>query len=246
MRLAGHLCKSRCQEILSGDYTFAKSLATKGFGRLQVNATAANGVVVDPSRIDEYVSNIRACMAAVPEIEWIIQANDETKPIWERLVTPTAGAGTGTGSSSTLTLAVPSNMSVLFDASCGKGELASSYPEPLTISTTTSSNVVDSAVPVETPRSAVGANTSGSVISVPTGYAGGMGPKTIHSVLTALRDATNGTRVWVDMESRLRTLTVASPGAEPVDIFDINKCFECVQVGLQFGLPVSKFSLLSV
>ena len=73
MRLAGHLCKSRCQEILAGDSSFAKALAGMGFGRLQVNATKANGVAVDPARIDEYVANIRACINAVPEVEWIIQ-----------------------------------------------------------------------------------------------------------------------------------------------------------------------------
>jgi hypothetical protein len=230
MRLAGHLCKSRCQEILSGDYTFVKSLATRGFGRVQVNATVANGVFVDPSKIDEYVANIRICIQAVPEVEWIIQANEETKPIWERLVVPIAQSA---GASTTMYL--PSNMSILYDASCGKGELATSYPQPLTISTTTSSNAAGE-----------GSGSSSGVIHVPCGYAGGMGPSTIHSVLTALRDSTNGTRVWVDMESRLRTLTVSAAGAEPVDIFDINKCYECVQIGVQFGLPVSKFSLLSV
>ena len=229
MRLAGHLCKSRCQEILSGDYSFAKSLAAKGFGRLQVNATAANGVFVDPNKLDEYVANIKACILAVPEIEWIIQANEETKPIWERLVVPVARSS---GASTTMSL--PSNMSLLYDASCGKGELATSYPAPFTISTTTSSKAGEDG------------GKSGGVLCVPSGYAGGMGPSTIHAVLTALREATNGTRVWVDMESRLRTLTTDAAGGVQRDIFDINKCFECVQVGLQFGLPVSKFSLLSV
>ena len=73
MRLAGHLCKARCVEVLNGNYAFAKSLAGKGFGRLQVNATLANGVHVDAGNIEEYVANIRLCMAAVPEVEWIIQ-----------------------------------------------------------------------------------------------------------------------------------------------------------------------------
>ena len=58
----------------------------------------------------------------------------ETKPLWERLIVPVARAtaahsGSGsTGSSSSATLSLPPNMSLLFDASCGKGELAASYP----------------------------------------------------------------------------------------------------------------------
>ena len=73
MRLAGHLCKQRCQEILNGEYNYVKQLVSLGFGRFQVNATAANGVLVDPNRIDEYVANIKKCIDAVPEVEWIIQ-----------------------------------------------------------------------------------------------------------------------------------------------------------------------------
>lgn len=232
MRLAGHLCKSRCQDILAGDYSFAKTLANKGFGRLQINATAANGVVVDPSRIDEYVANIRACILAVPEIEWIIQANTETKPIWERLVIPVTKTVAVSGSTSTI-VSLPSNMSLLFDASCGKGELASSYPEPLRVNTNASTNLG-------------GEGGASGVIQIPCGYAGGIGPTTIEGVLQNVAKAAKGTRVWIDMESSLRTLVLQKGSAEPVDVFDINKCFECVQTGLKFGLPVSKFSLLSI
>ena len=47
MRLAGHLCASRCQEVLDGNFPFVKSLAALGFGRVQINATAANNVTVN-------------------------------------------------------------------------------------------------------------------------------------------------------------------------------------------------------
>ena len=111
-------------------------------------------------------------------------------------------------------------MSILFDASCGMGELASSYPLPLTISTTASSNAAGSGS--GSGEDAVG---SSGVIHVPCGYAGGMGPDSIHTVLHTLSGTTNGSRIWVDMESRLRTLTVVKGQSQPVDIFDINKCF---------------------
>lgn len=242
MRLAGHLCKQRCQEILQGDYAFAKSLVSLGFGRVQVNATAANGVVVDPARMDEYVTNVRACIAAVPELEWIIQANEETRPMWERLVVPVvtrpntasgkAAASAGGNAASAVSLSLPANMSLLFDASCGTGVLASTFPAPLVISTSTTANNSGSA-------------TSAGDIHVPCGYAGGLGPDTIEGALTNLQEAVGGARVWVDMESRLRTITLV--GGAQKDIFDIHKCFLCAQLGVtKFGLPVSKFSLLSI
>jgi hypothetical protein len=40
MRLAAHLCQSRCQEVLEGDATFVRELKDMGFGRVQINATA--------------------------------------------------------------------------------------------------------------------------------------------------------------------------------------------------------------
>ena len=102
MRLAGHLCGSRCQEILDGNHAFVADLNSQGFGRVQINATAANNVVVDISRAEWYAQNIRTCIMAVPEVEWIFQYNTETSQIWEHL-----------------SLHPPPNLSVLFDASCG-------------------------------------------------------------------------------------------------------------------------------
>ena len=80
---------------------------------MQINATAANGVSVETGKIAEYASNIIAVMKEVPSVEFIIQCNDETKPIWSRLVTNP-----------------PGNMSILFDASCGKGIVSESFPTP--------------------------------------------------------------------------------------------------------------------
>lgn len=113
MRLAGHLCGSRCQDILEGDFTFVQLLHSMGFGRIQINATAANNVLVDNGKHSCYIDNIMKCMKSVPNIEWIIQCNDETKPIWESLV-----------------VSPFPNMSILYDASCGLGKLISTFPEP--------------------------------------------------------------------------------------------------------------------
>lgn len=119
LKLAGHLCASRCQQILDGDASFAMQLHGLGFGRIQINATAANKVQVDPAKLDMYASNIRSCMAAVPEIEFIFQLNDETRGIWSCIQAQVPAEP------------IPQNMSILYDASCGLGVLASEYPAPL-------------------------------------------------------------------------------------------------------------------
>lgn len=48
-------------------------------------------------------------------VEWIIQANFETLKLWEALTTESPP---------------PHNVSLLFDASCGKGKVAESYTPP--------------------------------------------------------------------------------------------------------------------
>lgn len=120
MRLAGHLCGFRCQQVLDGDFSFIEELKIMGFGRIQINATKANNVQVDQNQIEGYIANIKRGMLKIPEIEWIIQCNDETKAIWEPLV-----------NSSGADVPLPSNMSILFDASCGLGKLIQEFPEPL-------------------------------------------------------------------------------------------------------------------
>lgn len=47
LRLAGHLCSSRVDEILAGDSAFVAAAAERlGIDRFQINATATNGVDV--------------------------------------------------------------------------------------------------------------------------------------------------------------------------------------------------------
>ena len=190
------MCGNRCQEVLDGDFSFVQELYSLGFRRVQVNATAANSVTVDQSRIDSYVSNILLCMNNVPKMEFIIQCNTETKPIYEQLMAnPTP------------------NMSVLYDASCGTGVMVSSFPSPMLFPT------------------------------IPCGYAGGIGPDTITAILTAVRDATAecpNNKVWVDMESSLRTIVVEknkTDGTETrKDVFSIEKVFKCILICQQFGM----------
>ena len=119
MRLAGHLCGERCQQVLDGDGEFVAALSALGFGRVQINATAANKVFVDPAKLSVYAGNLLQVMASAPDVEFIFQLNDETRGIWDAMVNlPTPRPA-------------PANVSVLFDASCGLGVEASEYPSPL-------------------------------------------------------------------------------------------------------------------
>lgn len=119
MQLAGHLCGERCQQVLDGHGEFVASLSKLGFGRVQINATAANKVFVDPAKLTVYANNLITVMESAPEIEFIFQLNDETRGIWDAMV------------STSDPHPAPGNVSVLFDASCGLGVEASEYQSPL-------------------------------------------------------------------------------------------------------------------
>ena len=123
MRLAGHLCGERCQQVLDGDASFIKQLQEMGFGRVQVNATKANNVKVSSDKLEEIADQLRSCILEVPEMEWIFQLNDETRPLFDHLVEISFLEAQG----------LPPNISVLYDASCGLGVEVDVYQEPLII-----------------------------------------------------------------------------------------------------------------
>jgi len=229
MRLAGHLCSIRCEEVLKGDSSFIHMLhETLGIGRFQINATAANNV--DMSLVNaESAERLRSVMDAEPEVEFIIQRNAETLPLWE----PLEARG------------LPPNMSFLFDESKGTGVVAAEWPEPPLRNG-----------PGGQSRSRGDSQEKGGGVAagfVPFGYAGGLGPTTIEAQITKMTVKTNkaaaalavdGTRggggggsgsgeggrsgdvgIWVDMESSLRTTL-----ADGADIFDVNKAMRCVLI----------------
>jgi hypothetical protein len=239
MRLAGHLCGSRCQEVLDGNFSFVAELATKGFGRVQVNATKANNVTVNQHDLAKVASNLKMCIESVPEVEWIFQLNDETSGIWDQLCALCTTSSSKSLKAPTLALKMPDsstssmpvNLSCLFDASCGLGKVAAEYASPFTVGTQ----------------------------DIPCGYAGGIGPDNILQVLGNVTNASAGKAVWIDMESSLRVKIV--DGVNPAgvgggggvgavrDCFSVEKCMACVLAGASKfpqALPVSRVSLLSV
>lgn len=100
-------------DILAGDSTFVqKANKDWGFTRFQLNATKANNV--DSSSLGRvHVKGFKDVCASMPNCEFILQTNDETKGLWEPLLK-----------------SHPPNLSFLFDESKGLGIVASSYPPP--------------------------------------------------------------------------------------------------------------------
>lgn len=90
-----------------------RHLVQLGFSRVQVNATTANGVDMDPKNFEAYSNNLLNVINSAVDLEFIIQLNDETQPLW-----------------ALLSANPPRNMSVLYDASCGKGVVPTSFPQP--------------------------------------------------------------------------------------------------------------------
>ena len=68
-QLAGHLCSKAVRDLLAGDDTFVRELKAKGFGRVQLNATAANNF--DPKTVtDGTAETLHTIAQGFPEV-WV-------------------------------------------------------------------------------------------------------------------------------------------------------------------------------
>jgi hypothetical protein len=187
MKLAAHLCGSRVNEVLEGNDDFVSTLRALGFRRVQINATAVNGV--DTSRLEESVPVFLNVVRKYPNLEFILQKNHETEPLWGGVLRESSPC-------------LPPNLSMLVDESKGTGVLAASWPSP--------------------PPDDEG--------GYPIGYAGGIGPNNIRQVLGDVQKASNGQKIWIDMESSLRS---TKNGA---DVFDLHKCYEVIEAACDAGI----------
>lgn len=121
MKLAAHLCGKRVNEVLSGNDEFLSTLPSYGFKRVQINATAVNGV--DTTNLADSVQTVAKLMSQYPQLEFILQKNEETQPLWEGLLNC---EGEHCGKKGYL----PPNVSMLLDESKGTGVLANTWPNP--------------------------------------------------------------------------------------------------------------------
>jgi hypothetical protein len=122
MKLAAHLCGSRVNDLLEGRGSdFLSNLQQIGFQRVQINATAVNGV--DTSQLAESVPVLWNAMQEYTELEFILQKNEETKPLWQ-------------GIEELLASTPLDNLAVLLDESKGTGVLSSTWPKPSSLAKT--------------------------------------------------------------------------------------------------------------
>jgi hypothetical protein len=98
LNLAGHLCGDRVVEVLEGNTAFVERMFALGFRRFQVNATKANGVDVKAEQWAVYLQNfVDKCVRPLPEVEWILQKNEETQPLWGPFINPPPGSDVAKG-----------------------------------------------------------------------------------------------------------------------------------------------------
>jgi len=179
MKLAAHLCERRVDEILRGDDSFVQKLCGWGFGRVQINATAVNGVdtsvfeTMDGGGNSVAVAAFLSVVAKHPELEFILQKNEETRPLWEGVLQ--------TFGNNNDSLSFPANISMLVDESKGTGVLPKNWPP----------------IPPGTPYSIGYAGGIG-----PVNISGVLDQIFAANASNAM-DMEHG--VWIDMESSLRS-----------------------------------------
>mmetsp|Transcript_22021 Transcript_22021/g.53301 ORF Transcript_22021/g.53301 Transcript_22021/m.53301 type:complete len:290 (-) Transcript_22021:394-1263(-) len=95
VRLAAHLCGSHVNNLLSSSTDsssetaideFLVQLYQWGFRRVQVNATAVNGVYTEQLGEGTTMQSFLRTTGAHPKLEFIVQKNDETEPLWSALL----------------------------------------------------------------------------------------------------------------------------------------------------------------
>ncbi|KAL7531291.1 hypothetical protein ACHAXR_003962 [Thalassiosira sp. AJA248-18] len=204
VRLAAHLCGSHVNDLLTSSSSataideFLVQLYQWGFRRVQVNATAVNGVFTEKLGDGATVQSFLRTTHAHPKLEFIVQKNDETQPLWSALMKSSEE--------------LPDNVVFLHDESKGTGkEVTGGWPtDPQFIATS---------------RKTVG-------------FAGGIKPSNVKPVAESAVEAcaaSGGNNFWIDMESGVRT-TLLLPDGTKEDIFDLAKCYNCIDIICETGL----------
>ena len=94
--------------------SFLNQLYDWGFRRVQVNATAVNGVFTEKLGDNTTIQSLLSTVESHPNLEFMVQKNDETLPLWSGLLDEEA---------------MPENVVFLHDESKGTGkEVSGGWP----------------------------------------------------------------------------------------------------------------------
>lgn len=119
IKLAAHLCGSHVNDLLLSSTNklcaaaideFLHQLYDWGFRRVQVNATAVNGVFTEKLGTKTTVESFLRTVNAHTKMEFIVQKNNETEPLWSYQIK------------------FPDNVVFLHDESKGTGKEVSGWP----------------------------------------------------------------------------------------------------------------------
>ena len=213
IRLAAHLCGSHVNNLLSSSTdstcanntdTFLKEIYDWGFRRVQVNATAVNGVQTDRLGEEATMQSFLRTTTVHPKLEFIVQKNEETYPLWNSLLQLLHQQKR----------IIPENIVFLHDESKGTGK------EMQGGSWSTDSQFV---------------TTSRKIV----GFAVGIKPVNVGKIAQDTKKAceeSGGSEFWIDMESGVRSFVVVKGDEEEEDIFDLSKCYQCVDKICEIGL----------
>jgi phosphoribosylanthranilate isomerase len=224
VRLAAHLCGIHVNNLLSSSKSnsaatdidaFLDKLVTWGFTRVQINATAVNGVDTNYDTKVAAESFLRTSIK-YSQLEFIVQCNTETKPLWSALLLLQQQQRLQQQQQQYSSV---NNIVFLHDESKGTGTTTTHWP--------TDSQFISSGI-------------SRSVDCKTIGYAGGINPTNIVSVISSASKAcsiSGGTQFWLDMESGVRSIKTVRrvvPGRRrryaEVDTFDLDKCMGCINL----------------
>ncbi|KAL9180248.1 hypothetical protein ACHAXT_008218 [Thalassiosira profunda] len=206
VRLAAHLCGSHVNELLCSSFepnhaeaidAFLVQLKEWGFRRVQVNATAVNGVLTGRLGEECTLQSFLRTTAAHTGLEFIVQRNDETRPMWNSLLKMDK---------------LHENVVFLHDESKGTGK------------------EVTGALTADPQFVAASRRT--------VGFAGGIKPTNVRAMAKKALEASVASRAsnfWIDMESGVRSTVVDSSGRAE-DIFDLAKCYNCIDIICEAGL----------
>mmetsp|Transcript_12563 Transcript_12563/g.16798 ORF Transcript_12563/g.16798 Transcript_12563/m.16798 type:complete len:215 (+) Transcript_12563:426-1070(+) len=104
-----------------GRYFCSNTISHLGFKRVQINATAVNGV--DTSKNATSAQAVAKLISRHKDLEFILQKNEETRPLWEGVLLSNDEYCGDSGK-------LPPNVTMLVDESKGTGVLSEAWPTP--------------------------------------------------------------------------------------------------------------------
>ncbi|CAB3701873.1 hypothetical protein [Trinickia soli] len=167
VRSALHLCISQTfRMLLARQEEISFFYELRQYGRVQANLNGRERAFSHSELIDIYQSLL------AHDVPLILQYHEGSAYAIDSLLAALA----------TTSISPPQRVSVLFDASCGKGKSPHAWEKPYSVGN----------------------------IAIDTGYAGGVSPENIGPVLDAVAQAVSGSRTvphryWIDMQSGVRT-----------------------------------------